>query len=311
VVAAAIVAAAPSEQLRGTLIAIDRRTGIALVRHAAFGGMPAMTMEFRLATGTPRLEPGDAVSARVDERTAPWTLFAVRTPAAPPRRPPVRAYVPPLRAGDAVPRVSLANQRGRRFTLASEAGTTTILSFIYTRCRDARMCPLVAAKFARMQRTLHGMPIRLVTVTLDPAYDTPRVLARYAAAFGADPRVWTLAAGSIDTTNELAARFGLAVDRPEPGVIVHSEAVVVIDARGRVARIVDGALWSPDDVEAAAREVAGAPSNPLRRWALWFGESAGAMCGGPAAGGITVGAALAVLAGTACAFGWAARRALP
>ena len=70
-----------------------------------------------------------------------------------------------------------------------------VVSFVYTRCRDARMCPLVAAKFARMQRQLRGTPIRLVTVTLDPGYDTPRVLARYGAAYGADPARWLLVTG--------------------------------------------------------------------------------------------------------------------
>ena len=88
-----------------------------------------------------------------------------------------RPFVPVLREGDAVPSAALLDQRGRPFSFANTNGRTTIVSFIYTRCRDAQMCPLVAAKFARMQRELRGAPIRLVTVTLDPAYDTPAVLA--------------------------------------------------------------------------------------------------------------------------------------
>ena len=55
-----------------------------------------------------------------------------------------------------------------------------ILSFIYTRCPDPTMCPLVTLKFGRMVPLLAGTPIGLLEVTLDPAYDTPPVLRRYA-----------------------------------------------------------------------------------------------------------------------------------
>ncbi len=159
-----------------------------------------------------------------------------------------RPYVPVLREGDAVPAAALVDQRGRPFSFATTGGRTTIVSFIYTRCTDARMCPLVAAKFARMQRELHGTPIRLVTVTLDPAYDTPPVLARYGAAYRADPAVWALVTGPPAAVDDVVSRLGILVERPRPGLIVHGEAAVVLDAHGRVARFIDGAAWLPDDL---------------------------------------------------------------
>lgn len=220
-----------------------------------------------------------------------------------------RAYVPVLRAGDAVPDVALVDQRGRPFSLQATHGSATIVSFLYTRCRDGTMCPLVAAKFARIQRLLRGAPIRLVSVTLDPAFDTPAVLARYGAGYGADPAVWTLATGSRGAVDELAGRFGLDVQRPAPGVVTHTEAAVLIDARGRVARIVDGAAWAPDDVLASAREVAGLDASVTRRIGLWLGSSASALCGGNASARLTAGGALALLAASAAAFGLLARRA--
>jgi protein SCO1/2 len=303
---AAIVAQAHVSALRGTVVAVDEGTGDVLVRHAPFDGMPAMTMSFRLAPGAPSPRLGDAVDATVDERTQPWTLVDVRLRHLP-IAPAVRAFVPMLREGDAVPAVTLVDQQGRRFLLPAP-GVTTIVSFVYTRCRDARMCPLVAAKFARMQRSLGGTPVRLVTLTLDPAYDTPPVLARYGKAYAADPAVWRLATGTDAAIDELTARFGIALERVAPGVVTHSEAAIVIDARGRVAAIADGAAWAPDDLLAAARATAGLDANPLRRLGLWLGGSASALCGG-AAGGPTVGSALALVTGLAGAFGLIARRA--
>jgi protein SCO1 len=206
-----------------------------------------------------------------------------------------RPYVPVLREGDAVPATALVDQRGRPFSFATTGGRTTIVSFVYTRCRDARMCPLVAAKFARMQQALGRAPIRLVTVTLDPAYDTPPVLARYGAAYGADPALWALVTGPPAAVDDIVGRLGILVERPRPGLIVHGEAAVVIDAHGRVARFIDGAAWLPDDVLAGARQVAALPADPLSGLRLWLASSASALCGGRGATPLTVGAGLALL----------------
>ena len=226
-----------------------------------------------------------------------------------PRAAAPRPFVPVLHEGDAVPDAPLVDQRGRPFSLQRSGGRTTIVSFIYTRCRDAAMCPLVSAKFARMQRELRDTPIRLVEVTLDPAYDTPPVLARYGAAYGADPRTWTLATGAPDVVDTVAERFGIVVDRPIPALVVHSEAAVVIDASGRVAKIVDGATWLPDDLLASAREVAGIEASPLRRARMWLSSSIGALCGAGRNAGFTAGWTLMLLTGITSAFAVVARRA--
>jgi protein SCO1/2 len=220
-----------------------------------------------------------------------------------------RPFVPLLREGDAVPDLPLVDQAGHRFDFATTGGRTTIVSFVYTRCRDARMCPLVAAKFARMQRELRGTPIRLVTITLDPGYDTPRVLARYGTAYRADPAVWSLLTGTASAVDELVARFGVTVERPQPGVILHTESAVIVDARGRVARFVDGATWLPDDLLGAARQVAAIPDDPLRRLRMWLASSASALCGGRGATPLSVGAGLTLLAAIAALLAVAFARA--
>ncbi len=206
-----------------------------------------------------------------------------------------------------MPDIPLIDERGRPFSLRAH-GATTVVSFIYTQCRDARMCPLVSAKFARMQSAVRDAPIRLVLVTLDPQYDTPAVLSRYGAVYGADARVWRFATGSDDAVKSLAARFGVGLERPEPGIVVHTEAVAILDGGGRVARVIDGAAWLPDDVAAAARETASLGADPFHRMRLWLGTSASAICGGRTSG-VTIGAALLLLAATASAFGAFARRA--
>jgi cytochrome oxidase Cu insertion factor (SCO1/SenC/PrrC family) len=143
----------------------------------------------------------------------------------------------------------------------------TVLSFIYTRCPDPRMCPLVTSKFGRMATLLNGTPVRLLEITLDPAYDTPAVLRAYGRAAGADGVRWTLATGAPASIAAFAERSGLYVDRPRPGLILHTEAVLI--ARdGILENTFAGNDWTAAEVAAEARSIATLPANPLARFAL-------------------------------------------
>jgi cytochrome oxidase Cu insertion factor (SCO1/SenC/PrrC family) len=189
------------------------------------------------------------------------------------------AFVPLLHEGDAVPAFPLVDQSGRAFSFARFHGDAVVVSFIYTRCADPRMCPLVSAKFEQLQRRIGAAPIRLVELTLDPAYDTPAVLRRYGSRFGQDPARWTLATGAPATIDELSARLGVASRWTQPGTLVHPESLIVLDGTGVVNRVIDGNAWTVDDVLALARDAAGAQSAPLARLQLWL-TAAVERCGG-------------------------------
>lgn len=162
----------------------------------------------------------------------------------------------------------------------------TVLSFIYTRCPDPRMCPLVTAKFARMSKLLDGTPVRLLEITLDPAYDTPAVLRAYGRAVGADGSRWTFATGQAASLAAFAERAGLYVDRPRPGLILHSEAVLI--ARdGILEQNIGGNDWTAESVAAEARSIATLPGDPLARFALRLVGGVVEVCGGAIARGLT------------------------
>jgi cytochrome oxidase Cu insertion factor (SCO1/SenC/PrrC family) len=210
--------------------------------------------------------------------------------------PAAQRFVPLLQPGDAVPPIPLVTQDGRSFSLAELHGNAVAVSFIYTRCGDARMCPLVSAKFARAQHAIGAKPIRLVILTLDPSFDTPSVLARYGRSFGQDPQVWTLATGSAASIDELAGRFGIATSVTAPGVIIHTEAAVIVGPDGRVARIVYGNDWSADDLIGYARASLTAGNDPFlaaRAWLSAVAERCGA--GGLALGGTAMFGLLALV----------------
>ena len=190
------------------------------------------------------------------------------------------AYVPLLQPGDTVPAIPLVTQSARPFSFANLHGNSLIVSFIYTRCPDPRMCPLTSSKFGQLQRELRGKPVQLVEITLDPAYDTPRVLRNYGRAFGADPARWTLATGAEGSIDELAARFGVATRWTTPATLVHTESVIVLDPAGRVAQTVDGNTWTPEEIADIALRASGAPQSFFTQAALWLNAAVETCSGG-------------------------------
>jgi cytochrome oxidase Cu insertion factor (SCO1/SenC/PrrC family) len=193
------------------------------------------------------------------------------------------AYNADARESDALAAPPLVDMDGQAVDL--EHGVT-ILSFIYTRCPDPRMCPLVTAKFAQMARLLTGDPVHLLEITLDPAYDTPAVLRAYGHAVGADGDRWTLATGQASALAAFAARAGLYVDRPRPGLILHTEAVLI--ARdGTLERNYGGNDWTAAGVAAEARSIAALPGDPIARFALRLYGGVVEVCGGAVARGLS------------------------
>jgi len=118
----------------------------------------------------------------------------------------VATAVPAAIAAPRADAIQLIDQAGRRFALRDLRGRPFAVTFIASRCTDA--CPIIDAQFALVQRRLAALrsPAQLVTITLDPGYDTPFVMARLAHDYAADPRRWRLASGTMRDVTRCGAR---------------------------------------------------------------------------------------------------------
>jgi len=120
---------------------------------------------------------------------------------------------PPLPRLGALPAFSLVERSGRPVTLDSLRGRPWVADFIFTQCAGA--CPAMTARLARLRTEVPG-DVSFVSFTVDPAHDTPEVLARYAAAFRPDPR-WLLVTGAQKDLYALStAGFKLAAMEVPP-----------------------------------------------------------------------------------------------
>ena len=133
----------------------------------------------------------------------------------------------------AVPDFTLTDQDGKTVTKEDLRGKIWIADFIFTRCKGP--CPLMTARMLEMQRALVKAPeIKLVSVTVDPEYDTPEVLKAYAAANQADPARWKFLTGDKAVIEKLVTEGFMQHLAEENGEPVHGTMFLVVDGNGMV-----------------------------------------------------------------------------
>jgi protein SCO1/2 len=112
-----------------------------------------------------------------------------------------RRHPPKLDDLGTVTAFQLTDDRGQPFTEASLSGHPTIVSFIFTRCDT--ICPVTTMTMTQLQDKTFDEPIDLLSISVDPTYDTPARLAEYAKKYHADPERWRFITGSADRIHDL------------------------------------------------------------------------------------------------------------
>ncbi len=159
----------------------------------------------------------------------------------------------PIWDPDGIADFELVDAYGNAVTKADLWGRPWIVSFIFTRC--SYTCPKLTEEMSKLQHRLADTDVRLVSISVDPDYDTPEVLKTYAERYAADPDRWKFLTGDKEQIYRLIlGSFRLPVKEnfgPDrlPGMeIAHSNFVLHVDAEGRVVEKYNGI----DSIEMAA-----------------------------------------------------------
>jgi protein SCO1/2 len=155
-----------------------------------------------------------------------------------------------------IPQFELVAQNGQPFHSQVLAGKIWVADFIYTTCPGP--CPRMTSQMREVQDAVSTIPdVRIVSFSIDPANDTPPVLAAYAKVHGASPSIWYFLTGPVPTLQMLdrdAFKLG-NID----GTLEHSTRFVVVDRQGRIRGYYDTSEASAiqkviSDVRALAAE---------------------------------------------------------
>jgi protein SCO1 len=152
-----------------------------------------------------------------------------------------------------VPSVVLEDQDGQTFTLGAYQGRSVAVDFIYTQCKS--VCALLSAGLQRLDRAEHSRAgddrLQLVSISFDPARDTPARLSEYASRYGADGRGWRFArVRDAEDLARLLDAFGIVVIPDGTGDFQHNAAIHLLNRDGRLARVLD--VDTPPDAIARA-----------------------------------------------------------
>lgn len=150
----------------------------------------------------------------------------------------IAALASPARAIAPHP-LQLVDQTGKIFTIPALRGRPLIVTFVAAHCTDA--CPLINAQFAQAAQLLQQshMQARLLTITLDPENDPPSVMRQLARRFGADPRQWIVASGSVANVHSIMKLFGVQAERGPKGYAeMHTTFVYIFDKHERLRKTI-------------------------------------------------------------------------
>ena len=245
---------------KGKVVSVEKDKQQVTVAHEEIKGyMPAMVMPFKLKEAWPFdiLVPGNEIAAilvvdgpsswleevRVTQESVDITSAAISDGEA--------------QMGAEVPNYGLVNQDSKPIKVHDYRGKALLLTFIYTRCPLPDYCDLMSNNFAQVDADLQKQgdiynKTHLLSISIDPAYDTPQVLRSYGAAHTgrySDETFahWEFASGTRDQVKGIAQYFGLRYYE-DSDQIIHGLRTVIVAPDGKVFKVYRGNDWKASGV---------------------------------------------------------------
>ncbi len=135
-----------------------------------------------------------------------------------------------------IPEFRFINQDGKQFGRAEMKGKITIVDFFFTSCPS--ICPVMSKEMERVNDHFRDEPlVQILSISIDPTFDTPEILKKYAEEHHAIPGKWHFLSGTKEETFQLA-RCGFVLPALDgngvPDDFVHSDKFILIDEQGRI-----------------------------------------------------------------------------
>lgn len=262
--------AAKQYAIKGVIVGTDAANREVTVDTQQIPGfMEAMTMPYKVkdANVLQDLHAGDHMTGTllVSDDSTLLDQIVITSQAAPDYKPRAQYHVPA--AGDAVPDFRFTNQSGRQISLKQFRGKALLVTFIYTRCPLSDYCPRMSRNFAEIDGMLKADPLlyehtHLLSLSFDPAYDSPAVLRSYGEAYTGNYtrerfEHWDFAAPAKQELPKLLEYFDVGATPGDNNTITHSLSTAVIAPDGTIAQWYPSNDWTPAEVMDALKKAAG------------------------------------------------------
>jgi len=132
---------------------------------------------------------------------------------------------------------SLTDTENKTISLADLKGKVWVADFIFTTC--GHICPIMSKHMASLHRSyLLEEDTAMVSISVNPEFDTPKILNDYAKRYNADTKHWHFLTGSRDAIKDLAVN-GFKIGSVEDPVF-HSTYFVLVDKTGKIRGYYEG-----------------------------------------------------------------------
>jgi protein SCO1 len=148
-----------------------------------------------------------------------------------------------------IPEWELTDANGKMFSSKILKDKIYVADFFFTRCTS--ICPKMSTQLTRVQDTFsQNSDINLVSISVDPLYDEPKVLQKYAKEYDAINGKWHFLTGEKKAIYPLAVKgyfipvadaseYDKAVKAPDE-TFIHSEKLILVDKEGHIRGFYDG-----------------------------------------------------------------------
>ncbi len=125
----------------------------------------------------------------------------------------------------------LYDQNGNEFSEQDLLGNYWISDFIFTTC--AGPCPVMSSQFQGFQEKYSdNSNLKLLSISVNPQYDTPNILQNYGERYSADFKKWNFLTGDVNEIHTLALESFKVGDAENP--IFHSAFFILIDDQAQI-----------------------------------------------------------------------------
>jgi len=168
------------------------------------------------------------------------------------------------------PAFNLTTENDKPLRMADLRGKVLLVSFIFTTCNGS--CPATTHRMGQVQAALKSRglwkkgDVAFLSISLDPARDTPEVLRSYMRLYDVNSAHWTFLTGPAERVQKTIADWDMWA-RPAPsGQLDHPSRIYLVDRQGRIREIYNLAFlkpeWVMEDIELLLKEPTGQRAAP-------------------------------------------------
>jgi protein SCO1/2 len=238
----------------GIVQEIRTNAQMVVIKHEAISNyMDAMTMPFKVKSAAvlAGLRAGDEITFQLHvTETESWVdqikKIGIAAPVFHPARDGTPQRASPVAdvsttAANPLLFYEFTNELGQAVSLNDFHGQALGITFFYTRCPLPDYCPRLSKNFEEASQRLAAMTNapsdwHFISITFDPAHDTPAMLKAYGESYHYDPKHWSFLTGPPDKIAELAKACGVEYT-PGAGAITHNFRTLIVDAAGHLQMV--------------------------------------------------------------------------